>query len=97
MTCHVISKPYGRESHEGKVQAVKVSPPLLNVPEDDSRDDYEDDEAGNYVAEELEAQDDCVLNVVIRFRLTTLKFWQLQKNKNIVGFSRAFNFFQIYI
>ncbi len=74
-TCHVISEPYGRESHEGKVQAVEIWPPFLDVPEDDGRDDHEYDEAGNDVAEELAAQDDRVLDVMIRFRLTPLKFW----------------------
>ncbi len=84
ITCHVISEPYGRESHEGEVQAVEVSPPLLDVPEDDGWDGYEDDKAGNDVAEELAAQDGGVLHVVIRFRLTLFKFWQLEKTQIMI-------------
>jgi len=54
------------------------------VPEDDGWDGYEDDKAGNDVAEELAAQDGGVLHVVIRFRLTLFKFWQLEKTQIMI-------------
>ena len=44
LTCDVISEADGGEGHEWEVEAVQVSPAVLDVPEDHSREDDEDDE-----------------------------------------------------
>ena len=78
LTWYVITETDGGESDKGEVEAVQVGPAVLDVPEDDGRNDHEDDKPGNDVSQDLKHQQDDVLQIVAAFAIFSIELWKLK-------------------
>ncbi len=78
-TWNVVTESNSQESHKGEVETVEVSPPVLDVPKDDGRENHEDDEAGKQICENLTAKYRKMFQISTALGYLSCDLWKLKR------------------